>query len=106
MYSCQRDSTSPQPWPSHGRVDSTPTSPAANTVTVAAVAGLVGVLSTLPWDGQGCGDVLSRWHEYIAFLLAVQAVFTGLATLVWLLVSSTPDAVPQVASESPADGQD
>jgi len=77
----------------------------AATVTVLA-AGLVGVLSTLPWDGQGCGDVLSRWHEYIAFLLAVQAVFTGLATLVWLLVSSTPDAVPQVASESPADGQD
>lgn len=63
----------------------------AATVTVLA-AGLVGVLSTLPWDGQGCGDVLSRWHEYIAFLLAVQGVFTGLATLVWLLVSSTPDA--------------
>jgi hypothetical protein len=62
----------------------------AATVTVLA-AGLVGSLSTLPWDGQGCGDVLSRSHEYIAFLLAVQAVFTGLATLVWLLVASTPD---------------
>lgn len=62
----------------------------AATVTVLA-AGLVGALSTLPWDGQGCGDVLSRWHEYFAFLLAVQAVFTGLATLVWLLVASTPD---------------
>lgn len=36
-------------------------------------------------------DVLSRWHEYIAFLLTVQAIFTGLATLVWLLVASTPD---------------
>lgn len=63
----------------------------AATVTVLAV-GLVGGLSTLPWDGQGCGDVLSGWHEYFAFLFAVQAVFTGLVTLVWLLISSTPDA--------------
>lgn len=62
----------------------------AATVTVLAAA-LVATLSTLPWDGQGCGDVLSRWHEYIAFLLTVQAIFTGLATLVWLLVASTPD---------------
>jgi hypothetical protein len=62
----------------------------AATVTVMA-AGLVASLSTLPWDGQGCGDVLSSWHEYVAFLLAVQGIFTGLATLVWLLVSSTPD---------------
>lgn len=64
----------------------------AATVTVLA-AGLVGALSTLPWDGQGCGDVLSRWHEYIAFLIAIQGVFTGLATLVWLLVASSPDEV-------------
>jgi hypothetical protein len=64
----------------------------AATVTVLA-AGLVGALSTLPWDGQGCGDVLARGHEYIAFLLAVQAVFTGLATLVWLLVANAPDEV-------------
>jgi hypothetical protein len=62
----------------------------AATVTILA-AGLVGALSTLPWDGQGCGDVLSRGHEYIAFLLAVQCVFTGLVTLIWLLVASTPD---------------
>ena len=33
----------------------------AATVTVMA-AGLVGALSTLPWDGKGCGDVLSGWH--------------------------------------------
>ena len=62
----------------------------AATVTVMAV-GLVGALSTLPWDGQGCDDVLSSWHEYLAFLFAVQGIFTGLVTLVWLLVSSTPD---------------
>jgi len=64
----------------------------AATVTVMAV-GLVGALSTLPWDGKGCDDVLSSWHEYVAFLFAVQGIFTGLATLVWLLVSSTPDSV-------------
>ena len=63
----------------------------AATVTVMA-AGLVGALSTLPWDAQGCDDVLSSWHEYLAFLIAVQGIFTGLATLVWLLVASTPDA--------------
>jgi len=73
----------------------------AATVTVLA-AGLVGALSTLPWDGQGCGDVLARGHEYIAFLLAVQGVFTGLATLVWLLVANGPDEVAGtgVVSES------
>lgn len=64
----------------------------AATVTVMA-AGLVGALSTLPWDGQGCGDVLAGWHEYMAFLLSVQAIFTGLVTLVWLLAASTPDDV-------------
>lgn len=63
-------------------------------VTVLA-AGLVVALSTLPWDGQGCDDVLSSWHEYLAFLLAVQAIVTGLTTLVWLLVSSTPDVVAE-----------
>ena len=66
---------------------------AATAATVAVMAaGLVGALSTLPWDGKGCDDVLSSWHEYVAFLLAVQGIFTGLATLVWVLVASTPDA--------------
>ncbi len=69
----------------------------AATVTVMA-AGLVLALSTLPWDGQGCGDVLSSWHEYMAFLVAVQGVFTGLATLVWLLVASTPDVTSDTDS--------
>jgi hypothetical protein len=62
----------------------------AATVTVMAV-GLVGALSALPWDGRGCDDVLSSWREYFVFLFAVQGIFTGLTTLVWLLVSSTPD---------------
>lgn len=38
MYSCQRDSASPHPWPSQGRVDSVATNAAASTVTVAPVA--------------------------------------------------------------------
>ncbi|CAN5372026.1 hypothetical protein BH10ACT9_BH10ACT9_27240 [soil metagenome] len=42
----------------------------AATMTILA-AGLVAPLSTLLWDGKGCGDVLSRGHEYIAFPLAV-----------------------------------
>lgn len=71
----------------------------AATVTVMA-AGLVLALSTLPWDGQGCGDVLSGWHEYVAFLLSVQGVFTGLATLVWLLVASTPDTAAADGADS------
>lgn len=71
----------------------------AATVTVMA-AGLVGALSTLPWDGQGCGDVLAGWHEYTAFLLAVQAVFTGLVTLVWLLAASSPTDVVTEESAS------
>lgn len=74
----------------------------AATVTILA-AGLVGALSTLPWDGQGCGDVLSRGHEYIAFLLAVQCVFTGLVTLIWLLVASTPDDT--VSADSAAESR-
>jgi hypothetical protein len=44
--------------------------------------------------------VLSSWHEYVAFLLAVQGIFTGLATLVWVLVASTPDAPANSAATS------
>lgn len=83
-----------------GLVDAGQRAATAATVTVMA-AGLIGALSTLPWDGKGCDDVLSSWHEYLAFLLSVQAIFTGLATLVWLLVSSTPDAA--VGDGEPAD---
>ena len=73
----------------------------AATVTVMA-AGLVAALSTLPWDGQGCDDVLSSWHEYVAFVLAVQGIFTGLATLVWVLIASAPDA-PAALPETDSD---
>jgi len=69
---------------------------AATAATVAVMAaGLVLALSTLPWDGKGCDDVLSSWHEYLAFLLAVQGIFTGLATLVWMLVASNSGAAAE-----------
>lgn len=63
---------------------------AAATVTVMSV-GLALAVATLPWDGSGCGEVLGYWHEYLTFVIAVQGVATGLATLVWVLVVSDPD---------------
>lgn len=54
--------------------------------------GLVGALSTLPWDGFGCGQVLTKWHKYIVFVLTLSAVFIGLSTLVWQLLVTLPDA--------------
>lgn len=63
---------------------------AAATVAVMAI-GLLLAVSTLPWVGSGCGGVLGYWHEYLTFVVAVQGIATGLATLLWLLVVSTPD---------------
>lgn len=46
---------------------------------------------TVKIDGGHCG-VAAVWHEYIAFVVSVQALAIGLATLAWLLVAeSTPD---------------
>jgi len=61
----------------------------AATVTLLSLA-LVFALSTLPWVGQGCDEILAAWHEYLAFIVTVQGVFTGLATLVWVLVARPP----------------
>jgi hypothetical protein len=63
---------------------------AAATVILLSIA-LALALSTLPWDGSGCDQVLGYWHEYLTFVVAVQAVITGLATLIWLLVTSNRD---------------
>lgn len=69
-----------------------PAQRAAAAATVALMAmGLSLAVSTLPWDGTHCGDVLGYWHEYLTFVVSVQGIATGLATLVWLLVSSSPD---------------
>ncbi len=61
--------------------------------------GLVGALSTLPWEGLGCGQVLSKWHEYIVFVLTLQGVFIGLTTLVWQLLVALPEARPVEAGD-------
>jgi hypothetical protein len=53
----------------------------AATVTLMSIA-LVFALSTLPWSGDECGEILNAWHEYLTFVSTLQAVFTGLATLV------------------------
>jgi hypothetical protein len=63
---------------------------AAATVAVMTI-GLALAVSTLPWADTGCGGVLGYWHEYLTFVVSVQGVATGLATLMWLLVASTPD---------------
>jgi hypothetical protein len=63
---------------------------AAATVAVMAI-GLSLAVSTLPWADTGCGGVLGYWHEYLTFVVSVQGVATGLATLMWLLVAGTPD---------------
>lgn len=61
----------------------------AATVTVMSVA-LVFALSTLPWGGDECGEILEAWHEYLTFVVSLQAVFTGLVSLVWVLVVNVP----------------
>ncbi len=63
---------------------------AAATAAVMAI-GLSLAVSTLPWTDTGCGGVLGYWHEYLTFVLAVHGIATGLATLLWLLVSGEPD---------------
>jgi len=45
----------------------------------------------LPWGDDECGQILEAWHEYLAFVVSLQAIFTGLASLVWLLVVNVPD---------------
>lgn len=71
-----------------------PVSRAAMVVTVTVMCtALVLALSTLPFDGNGCDDVLAAWHEYLAFTISLQAVFMALATVVWMLLVNMSDAV-------------
>jgi hypothetical protein len=62
----------------------------AATVAVMSIA-LVFALSTLPWGGDECGEILVAWHEYLTFVVSLQAVATGLVSLVWLLVVNVPE---------------
>jgi hypothetical protein len=68
-----------------------PAQRAATIVTVALLGvGLAFALSALLKSGHGCGNVLSPWHEYLAFVVTIQSSAVGLATLVWLLVVNSP----------------
>ena len=81
------------------RVLDEPAQRAAAAATVAVMAiGMSLALSTLPWADTGCGGVLGYWHEYLTFVVSLQGVATGLATLLWLLVASTPDQ--RIAAEA------
>lgn len=72
-----------------------PAQRAATAATVGVIAlGLLFALSTLPWAGDKCGEVLTAWHEYLAFIVSLQAIFTALATLVWVIVVNMPDDDP------------
>ena len=76
-----------------------PAQRAAAAATAALMSiGLSLAVSTLPWADTGCGGVLGYWHEYLTFVVSVQGVATGLATLIWLLVASSPDQ--RVAAEA------
>ncbi|HZA12341.1 hypothetical protein [Mycobacterium sp.] len=70
--------------------------PAQRAATITTVSllciGLVLALSAVVKSGNGCGNILTGWHEYLAFVVSVQASAIGLVTLVWLLVvNSRPD---------------
>lgn len=69
------------------------------TVSVMCTA-LVLALSTLPWDGAGCSDVLQPWHEYLAFTVSLQAIFMALTTVLWMLLASlsSDDELPRLDS--------
>lgn len=70
-------------------------------VTVAVVClALVLALSTLPFDGSGCDDVLTGGHEYVAFTVTLQAVFMALTTMVWLLLAKM--SAPEPAADGGA----
>jgi hypothetical protein len=49
-------------------------------------------ISTLPSPNEGCGRLLSLWHEFRAFIFSVVACFIALSTLVWALVVASPTA--------------
>jgi hypothetical protein len=70
-----------------------PAQRAATTATVVLMSiGLMGAVSTLPWRNDECGQILAGWHEYLTFVFSLQAIFTGLITLVWLLIVNVPNS--------------
>lgn len=66
------------------------TSPARRAVTINTVLilclGEVMAISALPLKNEG-DALLSPWHEYFAFVVTLEAVFVGIAVVIWILVS-------------------
>lgn len=58
------------------------------TVVLLCVAELLALSMLVKTETTHCGAA-AVWHEYIAFVVSVQAGAIGLATLVWLLISGT-----------------
>lgn len=83
--------------PTHGRTER-----AAGIVTVAMMClGEVVVLTVLavPWPRQS----LDGWHEFIAYVLGLEAALVGIVTLVWVATESVRTRSPsgQPASTDP-----
>jgi hypothetical protein len=47
-------------------------------------------ISALPSPNRGCGNVLSIFHEHLAFTFTLLSCFIALATLLWALVIASP----------------
>ncbi|MBB5874541.1 hypothetical protein F4553_007975 [Allocatelliglobosispora scoriae] len=54
-------------------------------------AGEALAISTLPWTNARCGDTLQGWHEYVAFILTLEACSVALASLVWAVTFRSPE---------------
>ena len=66
--------------------------PVLTVLLLCAAEGLAFSMTVKP-DGGHCG-VAAVWHEYIAFVVSVQALAIGLATLAWLLVAESASGEP------------
>jgi hypothetical protein len=60
------------------------------TVVLLCVAEVLALSMLVKGETTHCGAA-AVWHEYIAFVVTVQAGAIGLATLVWLLITGTTD---------------
>lgn len=73
--------------------------PRAMTITTVVILCVAEVLtiSTLPLlnHGNTATDILSRWHEYLAFIVTWEASFIALSLLVWALIFRSAEEDPR-----------
>jgi hypothetical protein len=68
-----------------------PTQRAVTIVTVLVLCvGEVLAISALSRSNE-TGELLNGWHEYIAFMMTLEAIFVALSTLVWAALPEAPD---------------